>query len=188
MCAYNVKSRSFYSNCFFEAIKAKILNFPHVKISFIPGRLNKEGMPHFYWTDKRTNLIYEFSSVEFEKHIGVYPLFFKGNIIESNKRRNETFLNMGIEKEIKAIEKRYGFISHITTRLEAQECNWFLYDQSLPIEEFKKGNKNDFVLGCGLKNGKRHIGIYYIDDSKGLLNPNDDNIEYFRFFNETLPI
>ena len=188
MCAYRVKSKCFYSNCFFEAVKAKLLHFRYVKISFIPRRLNLEPFPHFYWTDRRTNLNYEFSSVDVKKQVGVYPLFFKGNIIESSKARNETFLNMAIDKEISRIEKRYNFTSHITEERRNVKTPWILYDTTLSIEEFTKGNNNNFVLGCGYKNGKRHVGVYYIDEKKGLLNPDNDNIEYFRFYNERLPI
>ena len=188
MCAYRVKSKSFYSNCFFEAVKAKLLHFRYVKISFIPRRLNVDSFPHFYWIDKRSNKICEFSSVDVGKKLGLYPLFFKGNIIESSKERNEIFLNMAIDKEIARIEKKYNFISHITRLRSNNKCDWKFYDKALPIEEFTKGNNHNFVLGCGYKDKKRHVGVYYIDETKGLLNPDNDNIEYFKFYNEELPI
>lgn len=41
----------FYSNCLFEAIKAKLADPKHVRLVFIRCSLNEVFCPHFLWTD-----------------------------------------------------------------------------------------------------------------------------------------
>ena len=45
------KSDVFYSNCIFEAIKAKIKN-PKVQLLYIPAFLNEVRCPHIMWLDE----------------------------------------------------------------------------------------------------------------------------------------
>lgn len=47
----DVISKEFYSNCFIEAVKAKIKNPIKVKIKCIPANLNETFCPHFMWHD-----------------------------------------------------------------------------------------------------------------------------------------
>jgi hypothetical protein len=67
-------SKEFYSNCFIEALKAKIKHPFKVKILYIPKKLNEEGCPHFMWTDGTDD--YEFGIDAYVKNI----LLFKGAI------------------------------------------------------------------------------------------------------------
>ena len=69
-----VISKEFYSNCFIEALKAKIKHPFKVKILYIPKRLNEEDCPHFMWTDGTDD--YEFGIDAYVKSI----LLFKGSI------------------------------------------------------------------------------------------------------------
>ena len=46
----NTNATKFYSNCFFEAIKAKLRN-PNVKIMYLPAFLNEVPCPHWMWLD-----------------------------------------------------------------------------------------------------------------------------------------
>lgn len=41
----------FYSNCLFEAIKAKLKNPKKTRILYIPARFNTSRCFHFMWTD-----------------------------------------------------------------------------------------------------------------------------------------
>lgn len=41
----------FYSNCLFEAIKAKLRN-PKIKILYMPAFLNEVPCPHWMWLDE----------------------------------------------------------------------------------------------------------------------------------------
>lgn len=41
----------FYSNCFFEAIRHKLKDWRHVKITYIPPQYNECFCPHFLWSD-----------------------------------------------------------------------------------------------------------------------------------------
>lgn len=62
-----------YSNCLFEALKAKLKNWKNVKIFSIPKAFN-QGHFHFFWLDKSTNTVNHFSALN-EKHCN---LLFKG--------------------------------------------------------------------------------------------------------------
>lgn len=54
----------FYSNCFLEAIKHKLKDWKHVKITYIPPRYNEVFCPHFLWSDGEND--YDFGV---ERHI-----------------------------------------------------------------------------------------------------------------------
>ena len=44
-------NKYFYSNCFFEMVKAKLKN-PKVKIMYLPAFLNEVPCPHWMWLDE----------------------------------------------------------------------------------------------------------------------------------------
>lgn len=44
-------NKYFYSNCFFEMVKAKIKN-PKVKVMYLPAFLNEVPCPHWMWLDE----------------------------------------------------------------------------------------------------------------------------------------
>lgn len=46
-----MNTKYFYSNCLFEAIKAKIKNHK-VRILYVPAFLNEVPCPHLMWKDK----------------------------------------------------------------------------------------------------------------------------------------
>ncbi len=78
--SYKIVSQQYYSNCMFEALKAKIRN-PNVKIYFCKPRITENGhfqMFHFVWTDGESD--YDFSDLE-ENGLPPYRnLLFKGAI------------------------------------------------------------------------------------------------------------
>lgn len=62
-----------YSNCLFEAVKAKLKNFKYVRIIPLPILLNR-NRTHFLWIkDKK---IYQYVYDENKKHRN--PYFFEG--------------------------------------------------------------------------------------------------------------
>lgn len=68
--------KMFYSNCFFEAIKAKLKNWKSVKITYIPARYNECYCPHFLWSDGEAD--YDFG---IERYLRWYErIWFKGQI------------------------------------------------------------------------------------------------------------
>ena len=84
--AHNIKG-PFYSNCFFEAIKAKIRHPFSVKITVV--KKSEAGCPHFLWTDGKHD--FDFGV---ERHItGLHILWFEGYIRQRrlgfNKRYSE---------------------------------------------------------------------------------------------------
>ena len=76
----NKEYEDYYSNCLFEAIKAKIKWGKRVKIIYIPSWKNEVFCPHFMWHDLATDTIKDFHAEHgyIEKW---YNLFlFKGHI------------------------------------------------------------------------------------------------------------
>lgn len=66
----------FYSNCFIEAIKAKIKNPHKVRIMYVPAHLNDIFCPHFMWTDGEH--MYDFGALRRIKRREVF--WFEGTI------------------------------------------------------------------------------------------------------------
>ena len=62
-----------YSNCLFEAIKAKLKDPMHINIHVIPPRLNNSVFPHFWWDDG-------FRGYDFKQDKKGSILFFKGHV------------------------------------------------------------------------------------------------------------
>ncbi len=79
MNQYKIISEEYYSNCLFEALKAKAKNPKEVKIYFCRPRITENGnfqMFHFMWSDGKAD--YDFSDL---KESGLPPyknLLFKG--------------------------------------------------------------------------------------------------------------
>ena len=80
----NVKG-PFYSNCFFEAIKAKIRHPIKVKITLVPQ--SEAGCPHFLWSDGLYD--YDFG---IERHLTGFHIFlFRGYIRRRGLGFNEKY-------------------------------------------------------------------------------------------------
>ena len=76
MIEYKNITKPFYSNCFREAVRAKLKNWKNVKIQFAPPWVNEVFCPHFLWTDGKYD--YDFGV---NKVIKWYQIFcFKGTI------------------------------------------------------------------------------------------------------------
>lgn len=75
----------FYSNCFFEAIKAKLKNPNKVKLTIVPK--GEAGVPHFLWSDGEYD--YDFGV---EKYLEWWQIpLFKGCIRRRNLGFNENY-------------------------------------------------------------------------------------------------
>lgn len=91
-------SKEFYSNCFIEAVKAKIKDPKNVKITFIKPKYNKvKWIPHFLWSDGKSD--FDFGTSETLKPYQIF--LFKGNIRERSLGWNERYK----EKLMKKYEK-----------------------------------------------------------------------------------
>ena len=80
MQRYEIISKSYYSNCLFEAIRAKLHN-SDVKIYFCKPRITENGnfqMFHFMWSDGKAD--YDFSNLDNTEHSLYKDLFYKGVI------------------------------------------------------------------------------------------------------------
>ncbi|MGN0729048.1 hypothetical protein [Treponema sp.] len=52
----------FYSNCLFEAVRAKIKDWKNIKIMFIPKKYNDSGSFHFMWANVKTDESFDFKA------------------------------------------------------------------------------------------------------------------------------
>lgn len=83
---------NFYSNCFFEMIKAKIKN-PNIKILYLPAFFNEVYCPHWIWLDE--NGEHDFH------HDGFLPFYkwiwHSGNIRNMHIGCYKKYINQRIE-------------------------------------------------------------------------------------------
>lgn len=77
--------QEWYSNCFIEAIIAKIKHGRNVQIIHLPARDNEVYCPHWMWHDLRDDNIYDFHTTKpgdnwwqfivFKGHIRIRPYY-----------------------------------------------------------------------------------------------------------------
>lgn len=88
----------YYSNCFIEAIKHKLLDWRHVKITYIPPQYNECFCPHFLWSDGQAD--YDFGV---EWYLKWWERFwFKGEIRKRKLGWNEKWKQYRIDKKMRA--------------------------------------------------------------------------------------
>ena len=92
---FKIVSNIFYSNCLIEAIKAKLKDWKHVKISCLSPFDNKVFCPHFSWSDGEYD--YTFGAVE-----GTDNLFASWTLHKGYIRRRR----FGFNQEYKEFCKR----------------------------------------------------------------------------------
>lgn len=71
--------KEWYSNCFLEAVKAKIKYKKEIDIIFIPAKKNDVNCPHVMWKDKRDNTICDFYCDKYLEHWWNF-FWWKGHI------------------------------------------------------------------------------------------------------------
>lgn len=120
--------KPFYSNCLFEAIKAKIKDPKNVKIHYLEKRIT--GSTHFYWynlsnTPKRG--MYDFTHKTKLKQ----KILFKGCINFNSFNMWESFLfnamkKRGLTKEEQiAYAKKHGFVHKEPFKWDRLPENYF---------------------------------------------------------------
>lgn len=86
--------KEFYSNCLFEAIKAKICN-PKIRIMYYPAFLNEVRCPHFIWSDGKKE--YDF---HYKGRLPWYKwLWHKGHISTYHLGTYKRIMSMMIERK-----------------------------------------------------------------------------------------
>lgn len=53
MSQFKIVSKDYYSNCLIEAIKAKLKDWKHIKITYVSPFDNEVFCPHILWSDGR---------------------------------------------------------------------------------------------------------------------------------------
>ena len=91
------KSKTFYSNCLFEAIKAKMNNF-NVKITYIPPKYSESYrfIPHFMWSDGVNDYDFMYDEGEYVKWYKI--LKFKGKIVKHDLGENDRYLKLMVNR------------------------------------------------------------------------------------------
>ncbi|WP_278984347.1 hypothetical protein [Segatella bryantii] len=90
-----MNNKGYWSNCFIEAIKAKIKWGKEIKIIYISPRKNDIFCPHFMWYDRLANNIKDFTAdgntdkwynnLLFKGHIRVRPYAVYERWLKTNK-------------------------------------------------------------------------------------------------------
>lgn len=158
-------SKTFYSNCLIEALKAKIRDPKNVKILFVSKRFTMSGRFHYFW--KKDNLVYDFKCESNVKHF--WQMFlFKGYIRANDFSNYERMIYWKLEKHLekisKDIGKKFGIEDPYTVR-ETEfipiETTWHKADNipaELEGEEVQVFYKD--------KGGKKHIKYATVHDGK----------------------
>ena len=164
-----VISKDFYSNCFIEAIKAKIMNWKKHRVLCIPKRINHESNCHYVWIDKETEKIYEFVS---DKQLNFFEtLFYKGHIQEIPAERHsilmEKYLNSVIDKYVDKLEIKYAFKSgHSKNKDFIRKSGWRTvgFDELPTVEDLDDsksfiGKVDGKIVLLQLDNTNKIIGL-----------------------------
>lgn len=95
---------TFFSNCLFEAIKAKLRNPSEVKVHIISPKLN-DGTIHFYWYDESDQTIRQFTH---EPNVKT-TILFEGKISAYNIKLFESRLFSKMKSAGWSIERQRGY-------------------------------------------------------------------------------
>lgn len=98
-----------FSNCFFEAVKAKLKDWNNTKVYIIPRKYNQDFF-HFVW--EKDNKIFHYESLNKDK----FKLFFEGIIKIQSKKTFESFILrnkmcFATCEEIIKVAKKFNFDS-----------------------------------------------------------------------------
>ena len=101
-----------HSNCFFEAVAAKIKNWKNVKILYIPRGFNVgDTWGHFIWTDSTIDpdnqYYFEFCSAR----NGSNHIWFKGKVSRTKRAEINRMLNISLarNKKLRKLEDKFDF-------------------------------------------------------------------------------
>lgn len=108
-----------YSNCLFEALKAKFKEPNTVHIKMLSGKFRNNIFPHFYWV--KDNYAYDFRSDKKNRKFQV--ILFKGTV---QKCRQDIFDAFNRNQLRKYLEKKYNTILKTS------------YERDLEWKDFKK--------------------------------------------------
>ena len=184
--SYKVISKPYYSNCLFETIREKLRDWKNVKVYKIPYYLNVAKIVHFYWKNTKTNLYYSF--ISYEKKGKWCHLLFKGNIVEFDEEEYEELINYHLRHLTKALEKKLGFTSDLYRLIERRsELHWNDYYPRLIKDAFLRGNPYNYIEGAYKGKDNKDVIKFYEIGEKGIINPDNDKLLYWRIPIDGLP-
>jgi len=104
----------FYSNCLFEALKAKIKDPKHVEIILVPPSLN-HGSLHFFW--KKQGKIFHFTN----KNLKRTKIWFNGEIKQYDMRSFVGSILCRLQSKNYSIKKCIRIANNLKLNLSADE-------------------------------------------------------------------
>lgn len=171
------RSNIFYSNCLFEALKAKIKNPKNVKIFIVPRKLNERNSIGFHCFWKIDDIAYDFKCESTVKYF--WQLFlFKGYIRANNFVNYERLVYWSLEDHLKKISKNLGkklgiedpYSYRERPKPFPMESRWNKVREDKAIDKFfednevqvfyKDENGNKHITYAVVHNGKVDIGNY----------------------------
>ena len=193
---------TYYSNCLFEAIKAKLKSWKNVRILYIPKHFNIDGTSgHFIWTDSifdpDDQYFFEFCAPK-NRHNHIW---FKGIVSRTKRSEIERMFNIALarNKKLRKLEKAFGIKFNSMKFNEMQKligkCDWKYVDPDfypLPkITDFPGAPIFDPVyyeydvtqLKPKILGKVYNTNLYknYYFDEQGNIITNGDNIEWWRW-------
>lgn len=161
------RSKTFYSNCLIEAIKAKLKN-KNTKIIFVPKKFNDSIGFHCFW--KIDDLIYDFKCESNVKHYW-QMLLFKGYIRANSFEFYDRLMYWKIEEYLKKTSKSWGkklmssdpyTANETASQHECIETAWNKVDGKL--DDFFEGEEVQVFYRD--KSGKKHIKYVTVHNGK----------------------
>lgn len=100
---FEIISRDYYSNCMIEAVKAKVKDWKHVKITYVSPWNNLTLSPHFLWSDGEND--YDFGHENGEQGLRDWTIH-KGHIRKHELGYNQRYLRSCSKWRKRQREKR----------------------------------------------------------------------------------
>lgn len=122
-----------YSNCLFEAVKAKIKNWKQVEIHKIPARFEHHLFPHFWWSIGEDAFDFKCDNPKTELQV----LLFKGHIRKTKKYVYEISINKSFSKYVFGLEQKYGKVTEVESKKDLQQeiknLKWNSFEDVKPV-------------------------------------------------------
>lgn len=177
----NTMKDFFYSNCYFQALKAKKAGGDNIKIIKLPSYINQSFFPHYFWKDLTTNKYYDFVKENPENKC---TLWFKGYIRETSE---------GAWKRLARIYKNW-VIEEFTKAMEVMPSDKWYTCRDYPYIELDKCKTNKLLVYKGsnkieIVDLKDLDVIYHYEDNAAVIRnfANDKTFIAWNYFNDEIP-
>lgn len=164
-------SKIFYSNCLFEALKAKIRDPKNVKILFVPKKLNGRNRIGFHCFWKKDNLVYDFkceSNVKYFWQLFLFKGYIRANDFVNYTRLIYWRLDDHLKKMSKDFGKKLGIEDPYSYRERPKEIpiesKWNKVREDKKLDKFFENSEVQVFYKD--KSGKKHITYAVVHNGK----------------------